>query len=56
MKLGVIPKRNSAAEYISILLKSLLLTRINVICASVHLPSFATHELYSLLPRAGAAP
>lgn len=38
---------NSADEYISILLKSWLLTRTNMICASVHLPSFATGAVCS---------
>lgn len=45
---------NSADECISILLKSWLRTCINMIHASVPLPSFATRELYSVLLRAEA--
>lgn len=54
MQLGLIPTRNSAGGYVSILLESWLLTLINVTHASPRLPSFATHELHSPLLRAEA--
>jgi len=48
--------RISADECISILLKSWILTHINMIHVFVHLRSFATPELYSVVLRAEATP